>query len=111
MIGKEIIEEKPVTLSEVRQILTTRKKDGELNYEQKVSLEYVNEFGKTAVSKAREAVEKLKAEDMDERLAVKILDIMPNTKQELALIFEKVRFDLTDTKSKKILAIVASLKK
>ena len=57
------------------------------------------------------ALEKLKAEGMDERVAVKILDIMPKTKEELGLIFEKVRFDLSDAKAKKILSIVASLRK
>jgi DNA-directed RNA polymerase subunit F len=42
---------------------------------------------------------------------VKILDIMPKTKEELGLIFEKVRFDLTDAKAKKILSVVSSLRK
>ena len=111
MIGKDVIEEKPVTLVDVKQLLTKRKKEGELSYEQKISLDYVSEFGKTAISKVHAALEKLKAEGMDERVAVKILDIMPKTKEELGLIFEKVRFDLSDAKAKKILSIVASLHK
>ncbi len=111
MIGKEVIEEKPVTLAEVRQVLSKLKKEGELTYEQKVSLEYANEFGKAAISKIKEAVENLKAEGVDEKIAVKILDIMPKTKDELGLIFEKVRYDLNDANAKKILGIVGSLQK
>lgn len=101
MIGKEVLEEKPVTLAEVRQVLNKIKKEGELTYEQKVSLDYANEFGKAAVSKVHEALKKLNAEEIDDKIAVKILDIMPKTKEELGLIFEKVRFDLTEAKIKK----------
>ena len=111
MIGKEIVEEKAVTLPEVRQALNARKKEGELSYEQKISLEYVNEFGNTTVSKVKDAVEKLKAEGIDEKVIVKILDIMPKTKEEVGLIFEKVRFKLTDAQTKKILTIISGLGK
>jgi DNA-directed RNA polymerase subunit F len=110
MIGKEIKTEKSVTVSEVRDILEKRKEKGELTYEQKVSLEYAAEFGKNSLKKSRDAVEALKDMGIDEKLAVKLVDVAPKTKEEVKLIFEKVRFDLKEANVQKILDIVAELR-
>jgi len=109
MIGKQVISEKPVSVREVREILEKRKEKGELTYEQKVSLEYAQEFGKAKPKKAHEVIEKLRKEGIDERTAVKLVDLQPKTKEELKLVFEKVRFRLTEDAIKKILDTVAEL--
>lgn len=110
MIGKEVKSEKPVPVSEVRDILEKRKEEGELTYEQKVSLEYAQEFGKHSAKKSRDAVKALVEMGIDEKLAVKLADIAPKTKEEVKLIFEKVRFDLKEANVQKILDIVAELR-
>jgi len=108
-IGKQNVTEKPVSVSEVKKILEDRKERGELTYEQKVTLEYAQEFGKIGLRKLKEALEKLKDLGLDDKIAVKIIDIKPKTKEELKLIFEKTRLGLKEEQVKKILDISAEL--
>jgi DNA-directed RNA polymerase subunit F len=107
MIGKQVVTEKPVPLVSVRKILEKRKEDGELTYEQKLVLEYVSEFAKTGIRKTEEAVEKLKELGIDEKKAVKIIDVLPKTKEEVKLIFEKN--PPSEEQIKKILDIAAGI--
>ena len=109
MIGKEVIGEKLVPITDVKKILEKRKKDGELTYEQKVSLEYAQEFGKTTHAKVQKALEKLTSQGIDEKTATKIIDVRPKTKAEIKLLFEKVRSRISEDQVKKILGVVASL--
>jgi DNA-directed RNA polymerase subunit F len=108
-IGKQTISEKPVSVSEVRKILEERKEKGELTYEQKVTLEYAQEFGKVGPKKLKDAMEKLTDLGIDEKTAVRIIDVRPKTKEELKLIFEKTRLGLKEEQIKKILDIAAEL--
>lgn len=109
MIGKENLGEKPLPVTEVKRLLEKRKKEGELTYEQKVSLEYAQEFGKAAQTKVSKAIEDLASQGIDERIAVQIVNVQPKTKEEVKLIFEKVRSRISEDQVKKILDIVASL--
>jgi DNA-directed RNA polymerase subunit F len=108
-IGKQVISEKPISISEVKRILEERKERGELTYEQKVTLEYAQEFGKTGPRKLKDALEALKDIGIDDKIAVRIADVRPKTKEELKLIFEKSRLGLKDEQVKKILDIAAEL--
>ena len=108
-IGKQTLSEKPISVSEVKKILEDRKEKGELTYEQKVTLEYAQEFGKIGPRKLKEAAEKLADLGIDEKIAVRIIDVRPKTKEELKLIFEKTRLGLKDEQVKKILDIAAEL--
>lgn len=107
MIGKELISEKPADLSVVKELLSKRKKDGEFTFEQKVTYEYVDGF---APKKAGKVLEKLREEGIDEKMAVKLIDVLPGNATEVKLIFEKVRFNLSDEKISKILDILSELK-
>lgn len=108
MIGKEITEERDITLSEVKGILEKRKKEGELSYEQKLSYDHSGEFGKLKVTKARELVDDLlKIEGIDLSLAVQIADNLPKDKSDLVLLLEKRRKSVSDADSKKALDLVA----
>jgi len=110
MIGREIVSEKPVSVSDVRRILEKQEKDrGELTYEQKLTLDYAKEFGKVAAKKEADALKAFSEMGIDEKTAVKIIDIRPRTKEETKIIFEKVRFDLKDAQIKKIIDTVRDL--
>ncbi|MBI4214848.1 hypothetical protein HY546_02535 [archaeon] len=109
MIGKELVSERPLPLAEVKAALALRKKEGELAFEQKTAFEYSEEFAAASEKKVQEAVEKLKAEGVEEKVAVKLVDLLPKTKEELGLIFEKSRFELKDESASKILDILAEL--
>ncbi|RLG20933.1 DNA-directed RNA polymerase subunit F [Candidatus Micrarchaeota archaeon] len=110
MIGKEIIGQKYIPLTEVKKILEKQEKEfGELTYEQKVTLDYAKEFGKSSSKKVKEAINELTAMGIDEKTAVKIVDVKPTNKEQVKLIFEKIRFDLKEPQIKKILEIVQKL--
>jgi DNA-directed RNA polymerase subunit F len=112
MIGKQVIEDRDVTLTEVNNVLTKRKKEGELSYEQKLAFDYSSEFGTLKVTSARELVESLmKIEGMDVQTAVQIADNQPVDKADLAVIFEKRRKGFSEGESKKILDLVSDAKK
>ncbi len=108
MIGKELIEDRDLSISEVKNILARRKKEGELSYEQKLAYDYSAEFGKLPVTKARALIEELmKIEGVDSSAAVQITDTLPKDKDDLLVIFEKRRKGLSDKDIKKILDLVA----
>lgn len=90
MIGKKQNYSNPVPLFEVREMLKTRSTEGELSYEQSQTLEYAKKFAKTHGQKAEKLLEELKAvEGVDEKLAIKITDILPKDLEQLKLIVPK----------------------
>jgi len=95
MIGKEILEEKPVPLAEAFRILSKRAKEGELGYEQKQDYDYGQKFCSLKPEKARELTEKLVSLGLTPYQAVILVDLMPERKEEIDLIFakEKVKLD------------------
>lgn len=109
MIGKQIISTKPVPLVTVKKILDKRKDAGELSYEQKITHEYASEFGIGSQKKADEAVKELVDEGIEEKTAVKIVDIKPKIKEEVKLIFEKAKTQPKEDLVKKILKISSEL--
>ena len=85
MIGKDVIEEKPVTLVDVKQLLTKRKKEGELSYEQNLTLEYCKKFNKLKMDKTKTLVGDLeKLDNMDEKRAIELC----NSDNLIEIIFE-----------------------
>jgi len=90
MIGKKLLASKPVTLSEVKEYLKERSDQGELTYEQNLTNEYVKKYAKLAKTKAAKLLEELNAIDgMNEELAVKIVDLMPQSIDVLRLLIGK----------------------
>lgn len=90
MIGKKLLASKPITLSEVRDYLKDRSEQSELTYEQNLTNEYVKKYAKLAKTKAAKLLEELNAiEGMNEELAVKVVDLMPQSLDILRLIIPK----------------------
>ena len=112
MIGKGVKEEKPVTLAEVYKILKARKKEGELEYGQRLAYDYSQKFASLPPKKATELIkELLEIEKVREHQAVYIADLMPETADEIQLIFAKERTSLGDDDVSKILEIVGKYRK
>ena len=101
-------EARPVSLSEVKNILRKLEKDRkELNYEQKIALEHANMFAKLPVKKTEEMIkELLKIEFIQGIHAYKIADILPKNEDDVKTIFAKERVTLDEKKIKNILEIV-----
>ena len=90
MIGEKLIEQKPVTLAEVKQLLSERKKEKELSYEQDLTLKYAKKFSKVSTAQAEKLAEALKeVEALDPATVIKIVDILPVKKEKLQLIIPK----------------------
>ena len=90
-----------------------RKKEGELSYEQNLTLDYAKKFSKltekqteSMAAELQEANEKLKEEN-----AIAVANLMPDNKEELSLILAKERFILSDEELSKILEVVGKYKK
>lgn len=105
---KKVLTEKITPLSEVKEILESRSKEGELKYEQRLTLDYASKFAKIKSGKAEKFIKELMGavDKVKERQAIKIADLLPVTPDDVRVIFAKERFSLTENEIKKILEIV-----
>ncbi len=99
---------KLLTLPEVKNMLKKIEKEREeLIYEQKIALEHVQRFSKLSVKQSKDLVKELSSiENMEEKHAYKIADILPLTEDDVKAIFAKERYTPNDGEIKKIVQIV-----
>ncbi len=103
----KIIESKPVSMAEAKEILSNREKGKELTYEQKLALEHLKKFTKLKPEEAKKFIEELSGVlRMSPETMVQILNILPKNPDELRLIFARERFSLKEEEITKILDIV-----
>jgi len=107
-VAKKVLNEKLLSLADVKNILEERSKEGELKYEQRLTLDYCTKFAKLNPSKIKKLIKELMEanEKVKERQAVKISDLMPKTVDDVRVIFAKERFNLNEDEIKKIIEIV-----
>lgn len=107
MIGKGVSNERSITLAEVLEILEKQKKRGELEYGQRLTYDYAQKFSKLDVKKARELMEELlKLGNIREHQAAALVDLMPETEDDIQLIFAKERTRLEEEDIKKLLELI-----
>ncbi|MDD5317800.1 MAG: hypothetical protein PHF51_03655 [Candidatus ainarchaeum sp.] len=167
MIGKQVIESRPVTLVEVADIMEKRLEDAEaeakrrkkekldkpvlppaapvapegeggvevaegapgveapvapvpapvedkspLGLEQRSTLEYSKKFAKLGKRKAADMVEKLlESGKMKPEIAVKVVDLMPENKEQVKLLFAKERVTASDDDVSAVVKLVQEFKK
>lgn len=99
---------KAVSVSEAKEILSERQKEGELGYEQSQALEHAEKFCKEKPGKLEKAVEKLKKHDgITDELAVKIADISPTDPSTIKAILAKDRIEISDEEAAAIAKDIA----
>jgi len=111
------ISERVITISEVKDVLKQQEKEyaddsKEPLYEQKRAKEHADKFAKLSVKQAKEMSEKLSALSIQlpqERI-VKIVDLLPETTDDVRAIFAKERFKYTEEEIKQITDLVAGYK-
>ncbi len=109
----KLIEEKPVTLVEAKKILEKLEKErGELGYEQKVTLDFMKAYVQLSQKSVLEAKKELreKIPELKEHHIVAILNILPETEEDVKIIFSKERIGLDEAKIKQILEIVDKIR-
>ncbi len=94
---EEIIKETLMTNTDAKTILTERKKEIELGYEQKNSLDYLKKYDRLTEKKVKELMEKLaEVKKLRERQIILIANLLPQDTDDLRLILEKDYSLLTD---------------
>jgi len=90
MIGEKIIEQKPINLAQVKQLLSDRKKEKDLTYEQDITFKYAKKFSKLSFAQAKKLETDLtKEEGLSKETIVKIVDVLPTKKEKLQLLIPK----------------------
>ncbi len=113
MIGKNTSDGRLASVAEVQEILEDRKKDGELGYEQQLAFDYTNKFSKLSRSESKKMQKELEESGLSEKLALKVIEIMPIEASQLKLILamDKTRAPAEDTTVVKLMEIVKSYSK
>lgn len=93
----KVLTSKPISISEVKDILKKRGKEGELEYEQQNTLEYSENFSKNSKSDSDKLIKQLmKNENITQETAIKIVDLSPQTPDLLKSILLKDKIDLSE---------------
>ena len=103
----KVIETKPISMAESKDILSNREKKKELSYKQKLALEHLNKFTKLKPEEAKKLLEELSSVlRMSQETVVQILNFMPKNPDELRMIFSREKFSLKEDEINKILEII-----
>ncbi|EEB74878.1 RNA polymerase Rpb4 family protein [Thermococcus sp. AM4] len=115
MIGRKKLEEHYVTLAEAKELLERRKEEGmeenpeePMFYEARVSLEHAERFAKLKPEQARELKEKLVNlfDWIDERIAAKLVDLLPEDYFDIRVIFAKEEHMPTREEAEEIIGLI-----
>lgn len=107
MIGKEIIETEPITGAEVKEVLEEYSEDNELNYEQNITLNHLARFKRYSIEDSKKIVEELQDKvNLRQKVAVRIVDLIPQDLSDLRLIFTKEIHQPTKEEMEQILEIL-----
>lgn len=108
----EIIDEQDVSVAEARRIMDERKKQGPMTHEQKICVEYLEKTVHLTKKQVDDLVEELKKIDiLKPRYVAVIVNILPDTEEEVEMLFSKERTNLKKEEIKKIVDIVKQFKK
>ena len=86
---KETVSKKPTSFPEVVAIFNKRKKEGELNYLQRIALEHAQLSSKTTSAKAKTVQKKLISQfELTKEIAIHIINFYPETIDELRIFLQ-----------------------
>jgi DNA-directed RNA polymerase subunit F len=88
----KVVEMKPVSLYEVKEVLKARKAEKELSYEQDLTMKYVDRFAKLTEKQTTDLVEKLKEVEFlknNDVLIYEIINVLPTRLEQLQLMVPK----------------------
>ncbi|MBI3190336.1 hypothetical protein HYZ41_01385 [archaeon] len=108
----DVVFEEDIDINEAKKIMEERKKERELVYDQKICLDYLEKIVTLTPTQLNNIVEDLKKISiLKARYISLILNVMPDTEQELEALFSKERTNLKKEEIKQIVDIVAKYKK
>lgn len=108
MNTKEFFSEEPVTVAEVKKLLTAISKEKEeLEYVQKKALEHAQHAAKVSYTDATKMVNELVELEIGKEKAIEIINAMPVNRDELRAFFSKERKQPETDAIDKILEVLA----
>lgn len=107
MIGKEVIESEPIAGVKVKEVLEEYSENNELTYEQNITLNHLSRFKRFSLEDSEEIIEKLENDfGLRPRVAVHIVDLVPQDLADLRLIFAKEPKQVDKEEMEKILELL-----
>lgn len=107
MIGDEVKEEVPIDFAKALEILEERKESKELEFEQRLAYDYLQKFSQLSTEKSEDLIDDLlEIEKLRIHQAVILANNMPETKEDIRLIFAKERTSLKEETVEEILKII-----
>ena len=104
MIGKKLISERYVTISQSKEMfINSRRNYEEMPYDLSCALKYLEKFAKLSSEEAEKLLDELRGLGLDEKICVKIVVLLPKDEEDLKVIFYKS--DLPEN-TEEILSIV-----
>jgi len=105
----EVLDEEIVNIHEAKDIMKKREKEADLVYEQKICLEYLEKVCTMPLEKVREMANELsKIPILKPRYIALIINMMPDTEDEVKALFLK---EVTNLKKNEIQQIIDIVKK
>ena len=107
MIGKNIIKKEEITGVEVNETLEEFSQDYELNYEQNVTLNHLARFPRFSLEDSQKIIDELENKiGLRHKVAVHIVDLIPQDLSDLRLIFAKEPTQVSKEEMEQILEIL-----
>lgn len=114
MGAPNIMEEKPITMAELKEELNKiKKRDKELNFRANKTQEYLSQFTKQDYDKIKgliDKINKLKIPRLKEEHIIKIIDLMPKTVDDLKSILQGYTVTVKSDNMKKIVEVIKNFK-
>ena len=108
----EIISEEDVSIHDAKKIIDERKQERDLVYDQKICLEYLEKVATLSSTQLKNLMEELtKIAILKPRYLALILGMMPDTEEEVEMLFSKERTNLKKEEVKQIIEIVKKFKR
>ncbi|MBI2584219.1 MAG: hypothetical protein HYW25_06110 [Candidatus Aenigmarchaeota archaeon] len=108
----DVLSEEEVSMQDARVIMEERKKLSDMTYEQKVCHELLEKLPKLTEKQLADLKEELgKMAILKPRYTSLIINMMPDTEEEVELLFQKERTNLKKEEIKQIVGIVKNFKK
>jgi DNA-directed RNA polymerase subunit F len=104
--------EEDVSMHDAKRILEDRKNQRDLIYDQKICVEYLDKVAKLTPTQLKNLTEELeKISILKQRHIALILNMMPDTEEEVDALFSKERTNLKKEEVKQIVDIISKFKK
>ncbi|WP_299524704.1 RNA polymerase Rpb4 family protein [uncultured Methanobrevibacter sp.] len=107
MIGKKIIESEPIQSVKVKEALEKFSQENELNYEQNITLNHLSRFKRYSIEDSDKIISELEDKvGLRHKVAVRIVDLIPQDLSDLRLIFAKEAAHIEKEQMEDILEIL-----